>query len=271
MFRLFVSCLLLLASGCQINRSFAPVSPSQIFGSERGRQGIADLERGDIDKAEKKLEDAVKYSKNDINIRRHYAEVLWQQGKHQESLRQLDEAVKRSGQNNASLYISLAEKHLAIREYATAYRYADEAVRLAAYDAQSWTLRGRAKRLQAIHRSDNAEQMSVMFQQSRDDYLRAVSLTPNDRELLIELATVQMDCGQPEQALITWLTIQSFYPQGNEPNEVLIGKTETLAILQRFDEVESHLASIQQRGLEHTEVGRRLHNVMSAARNNVQR
>ena len=256
--------LLVAVVGCRLHRSFAPMSPSQIIGSQQSRQGIAALERGDLTEAEKRLEDAVKLSKNDINYRRHYAEVLWQQGKQEESLFQLSEAVKRGGQNNVSLHISLAEKHWERREYATAYRHADEAVRLDSQDSRSWALRGRAKYFRAIHWTENAEQTAAMLHQAREDYLRAVSLSPNDRELLAELAAVQMSCGQPEQALATWLTVQSMYPQGSEPDEVLLGKTETLTVLRRFEETETNLAAIRQRGLEHSEIGRRLHEMMAA-------
>jgi tetratricopeptide (TPR) repeat protein len=273
MFRCFVFCLfgvlLVAAVGCRLNRSFSPIAlaPS----SERSRLGIAAMERGDFVEAEKRLEDAVRLNKNDINHRRYYAEALWQQGKHQEALQQLDEAVKRGGQNSDSLHISLAEKYLAIREYTTAYRYADEAVRLNPQDARCWALRGRAKRLQAIHQAGYAEHSVAMFHQARADYLRAVSLSPHDRELLAELAAVQMSCGQPEQALATWLTVQNLYPQGGEPAEVLIGKTETLLVLRRFDEVEMNLTAIRQRGLENSEAGRRLQEIMMAAQGGIRR
>jgi len=259
MLRVFPLCVfLVLAVGCQLNRSFAPISPGQIYSSNQGRQGIAALEQGNLAEAEKRLEDAVRYNRNDINHRRHYAEVLWQLGKHQEALHQLDEALKRGGQNNTSLHISLAEKYLEIREFTTAHRHADEAVRLDSQDYRGWALRGRAKRLQANRQAGYVEHTMAMLHQSREDYLRAVSLSPNNRELLAELATLQMSCGQPEQALATWLTLQSLYPQGGEPDEVLIGKTETLTVLRRFDEAESNLITIRQRGLEHTEAGQRL-------------
>ena len=264
--------LLVTAVGCQLNRlnrqSFAPIT---LGPSERSRLGIAALERGDLTEAEKRLEEAVRLNKNDINHRRYYAEALWQQGKHQEALHQLDEALKRGGQNSDSLHISLAEKYLTLQEYTTAQRHADEAVRLNPQDSRSWALRGRVKRLQAIHQAGYAEHTAAMFHQAREDYLRAVSLSPNDRELLAELAAVQMYCGQPEQALATWQTIQNLYSQDGEPAEVLIGKTETLLVLQRFDEAETNLTLIRQRGLEHSEGGQRLQKMMTAAQGGIRR
>jgi len=147
---------------------------------------------------------------------------------------------------------------------AKAHRHADEAVRLDAQDYRSWALRGRAKRLQASQQAGHVGHAMAMLHQAREDYFRAVSLSPNNRELLAELATIQMSCGQPEQALATWQTLQSLYPQGGEPNEVLIGKTETLTVLRRFDEVESNLTAIRQRGLENSEAGQRLQAMIGA-------
>ena len=263
--RFFLLCVLfVLAVGCQFSRSFTPISPGQYLGSNSSRQGIEALERGNLTEAEKRLEDAVKYDKNDINHRRHYAEVLWQQGKYQEALQQLDEALKRGGQNSAILHISLAEKYLERGDYATAHYHADEAVRLNSQDYHSWALRGRAKRLQASREVGYVEHTMAMLHQAREDYIRAVSLSPNNQELLAELATVQMSCGQPEQALATWFTLQSLYPQGSEPNEVLIGITETLMVLRRFDEAELNLIAIRQRGLEHSEAGQRLQAMIGA-------
>ena len=261
--------LLILAVGCQLNRSFTPISPGQYFSSGQSQQGIAALERGNLAEAEKYLEDAVRLNKNNVNHRRHYAEALWRQGKSQEALQQLDEALKRGGQNSVSLHISLAEKHLEIGEHAPdsltkALHHADEAVRLDSQDYRSWALRGKAKRLQASQQAGYVEHTMAMLHQSREDYLRAVSLSPNNRELLAELATVQMGCRQPEQALATWLTLQNMYPQGSEPNGVLIGKTETLMTLRRFEEAETNLVAIRQRGLANTEAGQRLQAMIGA-------
>jgi tetratricopeptide (TPR) repeat protein len=272
MFRLVtLGIVLTLAVGCQFNRQFAPISPTHIRSNEFSRQGIVALEQGDLAEAERQLENAVRWNKNDSNHRLHLAEVLWRREKHQEALQQLDEAVRRGGQYNASLHISFAEKLLEIREFAIAKHHADIAVRLAPQDHRSWALRGRAKYMLATHRAGPtghtlSERTLAMLHEARADYLRAVSLAPNDSALLVKLATVQMRCGQPEQALATWLTIQNLYPQGSEPQEVLVGKTTTLAMLRRFDEAETTLAAIRQRGLATPELEWRLQETMIAAR-----
>ena len=272
MIRLLAFYLLpVFAMGCQFNQSFAPISPRHFFGSEQSRQGIVALEQGNLAEAEKRLEDAVKWNRNDSNNRRHYAEALWLQGKHQEALQQLDVAVQRGGQNSALLHISLAEKRLELLEFKTAHEHADEAVRLEPQNYRSWALRGRAKWMQATHQAGYAEHTLAVLHEARNDYLRAVSLAPNDAELLTELAVLQMSCGQPEQALATWLSVQNLYPQGGEPQEMLLGKMETLTSLQRFDEAESTMLTMRRRRMSNPEAERRLQETMTAAKEEVWR
>ena len=250
MFRLVIICILsMFILGCQLNRSFTPMSPRHFFGSEQSRQGIVALEQGHLSEAEKLLEDAVKWNKNDINHRRHYAEVLWQQGRHNDALQQLDEAVRRGGQNSASLHISIAEKRLELNEFQTAYQHADSAVNLEPQNYRSWALRGRAKKVEAHHAEHN-EHTLAMLNEAHEDYLRAISLSPGHAGLLSELASIQMNCGQPEQALATWLTLQNLYPQGAEPMEVMLGKMETLTALNRLDEVEKIKMAVREQGMQ---------------------
>jgi len=267
MFRLCLfGVLLLSAVGCQFNRQFTPISPAHIHSNEQSRRGIVALEQGNLTEAERRLEEAVKWNRNDTNHRQHLADILWRQEKHQEALQHLEEAVERGGQSNASLHISIAEKRLELRDFITAYRHAEEAVRLAPQDHRSWALRGTAKYMIATHRPAPAERTLAMFHEARNDYLRAVSIAPNDGALLVRLASAQVRCGQPEQALAALLTAQSLYSQGNEPHEVLLGKTETLAMLHRFDEAQAVLATMRQRGQANPEMERRLHETMMAVR-----
>jgi tetratricopeptide (TPR) repeat protein len=265
MFRFFpliwLPVFLVVSLGCHFNRAFVSLSPSQILSGERSRAGIAAKERGDLAEAEKRLEEAVKLSKKDIYPRRHYAEVLWQLGKYEESLRQLNEAVKLGGGDDASLHISLAEKHLAMQRYPTAFSHANEAVRLASQDYHGWALRGRAGGALAKQFTDSDAQ--EMLNQAKNDYLRAISLAPNDRELLPELAVTQMRCGQPEQALATWLSLQNSFPQGAEPTDFLHCKADTLAALQRFDEAAACLNVIRQREPERPDIEQRYREILA--------
>lgn len=217
------------------------------------------MERGDIVEAEKKLEEAVKLNRKDVTHRRNYAEALWQRNKYQEALEQLNEAVRRGGQNDASLHISLAEKYLAIQQPDTAYRHAEIAVRLTPQAERAWAVRARANG-QLAERQPEPQKRELLLQ-SRNDYYRVLSLSANNREILPELAAIQMLCGQPEQALATWQSLQEHFPKGTEPADLFRGKAETYIALRRFQEARDCLETVRQREPEHFEVERRIQDI----------
>ncbi|MDR2117150.1 MAG: tetratricopeptide repeat protein [Planctomycetaceae bacterium] len=269
--------MLVFFCGCHWGNALRTITPIQMLSNERSRLGIAAMERGDITEAEKRLEEAVKLNKRDADHRRHYADALWQRGKYEDALRQLDEAAKRGGINDVSLHISLAEKHLMLNHFSTAYHHADIAVRLAPQEYKGWALRGKAGWFLATGQqlsgqpelSDSPEKIQQNLVQAKNDYYRALSFSPNNRDLLPELAAVQMICGQPEHALATWQHLQELFPKGGEPADLFRGKAEALIALQRFDEAIQCLNSAQQREPEHPEIEQRLREVIAAAQKNL--
>ncbi|MDR3196795.1 MAG: tetratricopeptide repeat protein [Planctomycetaceae bacterium] len=263
--------MLLFLSGCHWGKALKPITPTQILSSERSRLGIAAMERGDLAEAEKRLEEAVKLNKKDVDHRRHYAEALWQRGKYQDALQQLDEAVKRGGVNDTSLHLSLAEKHLMLNHLPTAYRHADAAVRLAPKEYKGWALRGKAGWLLAADQesADSPEKIQQYLAQAKNDYYRALSFSPNNRELLPELAAIQMICRQPEHSLATWQHLQDLFPKDSEPADLLRGKAEVLIALQRFDEAIQCLNTARLREPELPEIEQRLREVIAASQKNL--
>ncbi|MDR1271007.1 MAG: tetratricopeptide repeat protein [Planctomycetaceae bacterium] len=263
--------LLIFLSGCHWGKALKPITPSQILSSERSRLGIAAMERGDLAEAEKRLEEAVKLNKKDIDHRRHYADALWQRGKYDDALRQLDEAVKRGGISDTSLHISLAEKHLMLNRLSTAYHHADAAIRLAPQEYKGWALRGKAGWFLVTEQqfSDSPEKVQEYMVQARNDYYRALSFSPNDRDLLPELAAIQMICRQPEHALATWQHLQDLFPKGSEPADLLRGKAEALIALRRFEEAIQCLNTARQREPEHPEIEQRIREVIAMTQKNL--
>lgn len=269
----FLASLVTLQVGCQWSRQIKPMTPSQYFSGELSRDGNAAMEKGQWEDAEKKLGEAVKLNKKDAELRRHYAEALWNQGKRVEALRQLDEAIKRGGAQDGSLHISLAEKRLAMDDPATAYAHADEAVRLASVDHKSWALRAKAgwflaqREAQASSAESTTQRTSELFRQrmlqSRNDYYRALSLSPNNRDILPELAAVQMLCGQPEHALASWQSLQELFPPDAVPADLLRGKAEAYIALSRFDDALSALCKARDREPGRPEIGQRLQEVIA--------
>ncbi|GHT46289.1 hypothetical protein FACS189454_07210 [Planctomycetales bacterium] len=236
--------------GCQLNRKLIVLSPSQIISSERGRRGIEAQEQGHWKEAEKHLEEAVKLNKKDAAVRLHYADVLWQNGKREESLRQLDDIAKHCGGEDANLQISLAEKYLEMQHYELAERSAAEAVRLAPTQYRAWVLSGKTKMCLAA--TANASETRRYYLEAKEDYLRAASLSQDQKdilrnEILPKLAETQRRCGQPQQALATLLSLEKMYPQGKEPAALLQCKAETLFDLNRNPEATACLNTLRQR------------------------
>ncbi|MDR0609707.1 MAG: tetratricopeptide repeat protein [Planctomycetaceae bacterium] len=267
---LWVFLLLIILNGCHWGGALKPITPSQILSGERSRLGIAAMERGDLAEAEKRLEEAVKLNKKDIAYRRYYADALWQRGKYEEALQQLNEAIKRGGTDDASLHISLAEKHLILNRPSTAYQHANTTIRLAPQEYKGWALRGKAgwllaagQQLTELQRDESPEKIQQYMIQARNDYYRALSFSPNNRDLLPELAAVQMICRQPEHALATWQNLQDLFPKGAEPADLLRGKAEALIALQRFDEAIHCLHIAHQHEPERPEIQQRIREIIA--------
>lgn len=269
--RFLVVTALLLPGGCQWSRATKPLTPSQLLSSERSQVGMAALEREDFEEAEKRLSEAVRLNKKDIAHRRNYAEALWKREKYKEALQQLDEAVKRGGAEDASLHVSLAEKNQFLNQSATAFHHADQAVELDPNNHKSWALRGTVGWRLALERRETLteRQYYAAMENAKNDFYRALSLAPDNREILPELAAVQMYCGQPEHALATWQKLQGYHQPGAEPVDLLRGKAEALIALHCFDEAMDCLNVARQREPGREEIGQRIVEVADMMRNRV--
>ncbi|MDR1142232.1 MAG: hypothetical protein LBL62_11100, partial [Planctomycetaceae bacterium] len=219
--------LSILLVGCKLPQTFNPLTASRLRSVELEHLGNTALERGDNQAAEKHLSDALRLNRRDVELRCSYAESLWQQGKQNEAIAQLQYAQKHGGQNSVTLNISLAEKLLVLDDIDGAYNHADEAVRLAPQDARGWALRGKATLTQVQkqlntrsntspknelanseyqnqqHSNPITNNIREQITQSRNDYYRAISIEPQNRNILADLAKVQLLAGQPEHSLVT--------------------------------------------------------------------
>lgn len=209
------------------------------------REANAEIELGMLNAAEKKLERAVKLNPKETDIRRHYAEVLWLQGKHRESIDQLVSATKigiQEGQEDGLVGISLAEKLLLENQIDGANRIAKKALESAPKEFKSWALHAKIQvvlgKMESFEgRRDSADRY---FQRASSDYYRAIALAPQDSEqtriLLAELAELQMQLQQPERALSIWQNLERHYQPNPQPTVYLLGKAKTLLALKRLDD-----------------------------------
>jgi len=239
------------------------MTSSQILSSEQNRAGNEAMEKGDWEGAEKQFEAAVKRNKRDAALRRHYAEALWARGKYRESLEQLNEAAKWNAKNDGSLEISFAEKYLSMGDFQAAYRCADQAVRCNPKAFKAWALRGKATwcLVEQQMSSVSVDETTKALDQVRNDYYRALSLSPNNRDILPELAALQLRRNEPEYALATWQNLQDLYQPGSEPMDVLQGKADAYLALNRPADAVDCLLAAQRRTPNNPNILRKLQNL----------
>ena len=225
--------------GCKI---FDPrtKNPDAVTESRNLRQeGILALERGDCSNAEQCLAQAVLLNEKDSEIRRSYSEALWRNGKKQEAIEQLSEAMKLAGKSDTKILLSLSEKSYDLAYYDAAIDFAEKAIDSA--DAKwastnenrqlisrAWVIRAR------VHWRNNELEPALK------DYHKAISLCPKDQGLLSELATLQTSMGQPERALATWHSVSRIWPLDQEPQHVVFGRGEAYMAMRQY-----HLACDQ--------------------------
>ena len=246
----------LSGGGCLHRLTTRPITPSIIQSREITREASAAMELQQWDEARKKLETALKLNPKDADIRRQYAELLWQMDKKNESLQQLHAAIKiRETEENpdGSLQISLAEKLLQLGDIQAAEQAADRAIDLLPKDHRSWVLHGRT---QSAIGYDNQIQGRIelansFYHRASLDYYRGLALVPNgsgqSKEFLAELATVQMRMKQPQQALASWQNLERLYMTEPAPIAIIYGKAETFAALKRWDDaIDSYRVALER-------------------------
>jgi len=249
MFRQVLTISLLAAivgcGGCLHRLKTRMITPSIVQSRELCREANSAMELGQWNEAEKKMERAVKLNPKETDIRRHYAEVLWQQGKHQDALRQLDEAIKNSqkeGSEDETLSLSVAEKLLVLGQIDKASRFAKQAIDIAPSGYKGWALHGKMERNLGENQiqQGNEEQALKHYQKAAADYYRALALlTPESSEtveILTELAGLQVKMKQPQQALAIWQTLERQYRPNPQPSFVTRGKAKTLLDMGQPDE-----------------------------------
>ncbi len=246
--RLLYICLLAEifgGAGCLHRLKTRPLTPSIVQSREICREANAAMEQGRWDEAERKLVKAVKLNPKETDIRRHYAEVLWQQGKHRESLHQLEEGTKisrKEGNEDETLSLSIAEKLLVLGQIDGASRFAMRAIDIAPGGYKGWALHGKTElsfgENHSLSGKDDLAQLH--FQKAAADYYRALALlgpeSNESLEILSELAVLQTKMRQPQRALATWQTLERQYRPNPQPISVIRGKAETLLEMGRTDD-----------------------------------
>ncbi len=193
------------------------------------------MERGEWERAESLLGQAVQSCAVDVESRRHYAETLFHRGAIKDAITQLEEARKLSTED-ATLAVRLGELHLMTGNVAAARAAAEQALDIDPKLAGAWALRGRT--WQAAKES----------RQALADFQRALSYEPESTDVVLQVAELYRQLGQPERALVALEDLHDRYPPGEQPPQVLYLQGLALSALQRHPEAVARLREAVQRG-----------------------
>jgi tetratricopeptide (TPR) repeat protein len=198
----------LMIAGCRLPGMDGPVPKALATSRQLSQKGVAAGERGQWDKAEPLLAQAVQACPVDPDARRNYAEALWNRGSRKEATEQLTEAIRLTP-DNAVLHQRLAEMRLEMGQSDLALESAQRAINLEPKMAAAWAVRGGAK--WARH-----EPMEALA-----DYHRALGFRPDDRKILLDLAEIYRELNRPDRTLAILQGVAESYPPGEEPPRVL--------------------------------------------------
>ena len=202
-------------SGCR-NAPFYRMTSKASQSLPLRREGIVAFERGDLDLAEARFEEALKLNDSDVETNRYYGETLWLRGKRNEAMKVLRSAAGKHGAVDAetSLYLSLGEKSLELEDFEEASVWANKVVDISPKSVEGWELCGKVNRALG-----NKEQALLDFQ-------RAAHFSTDDRRLLFQIATLQNELEDYDSSLATWQCLERLYPTNHEPASVFAGKGE---------------------------------------------
>ncbi len=230
-----VSILILLTAtalpGCQMLSRHSPVTRPLMESRQLCQQGIAAMERGQLEEAERLLSKAVKACPDNQDSHRYYGETLWRNGRQQEAMEHLEEA-NRLCVDDAALMATIAERRLALSQVEAARRTAQNALDLDPQLPEAWAARGR------VRRAEGRLRMALV------DYHRALGLAPDDAEILMEVAELYAELGRPQQSLAALHRVADTLPPDTEPQGLLHLEGLSYLALGRHEEaVESLLAA----------------------------
>lgn len=233
------------ATGCRLMNRSGPVSQNVADARRLCNEGLSAVDRRDLVRAEGLLERAVKNCPTDVDARRHYADVLWQRGERMEAVTQIAEALRLSP-GDVGICIEGGRMYLELGLLDDADRLAREAVRAAPRSADAWRLRGQV----ALARGRAEEALA--------DFHRALSFSPDDRELLLDTAEIYRRLDRPQRALSTLAVLgESYGPNQTPPQVLALEGMAQEALGRRTDALESYRQAVA-RGLTAPDIAARL-------------
>ena len=192
------------------------------------------MERGDWQRAEELLSQAVRTCPSDPDARRRYAETLWHRGASREAITQLETAGHQATED-AEIAVRIGQFYLASGRLEEARKAADRALDLDPKLAAAWALRGKTL------------EMTGALKPALADYQRSLGYEPESAEVQLHIAELYRRLGQPDRALVTLHSLIDSNPPGEEPQNLLYLQGLALSALGRYnDAVESYTLAMQR-------------------------
>jgi len=227
--------------GCLLWRQQNPVSESLVASRQYAQQGVNAMERQNLDDAEKLLAQAVHACPDDAAAHRHYADVLWQQRRSQEALKQIVEAAEQAPLD-AGILLRAGELHLQAGQLPQALAYVQRTLDIDPKCGEAWAVRARVMRQSGDQR------------QALADAQRALRFDPRRRDMLLFSADLYRAMGDPHRALTNLQALADTYGPGEEPSQLYVDQALTFGQMARHDDAVRVLHEAQRRDPASSEV-----------------
>ncbi|MBI2823244.1 MAG: tetratricopeptide repeat protein [Planctomycetia bacterium] len=213
--------------GCRLPVPYG-ASRSIMSSRQLSQRGAGALGRQNWAEAESLFAEAVTTCPADVEARKNYGETLWHRGAKQAAIEQLEAATKIANED-ASLWVRLADFRLMAGQVVEAKRDAEAAIDLDPRLADAWILRGRVER----QLGDQREALA--------DLHRALGYNPRNPQVLHELALTYFALDDPQRALSNLQSMLDQHSPGDEPQRLLYEVGMAYARLGRFDDAVDNL------------------------------
>jgi tetratricopeptide (TPR) repeat protein len=229
------------SSGCCFWRQQNPVSEQLVTSRQLAQQGVNELQRGNLNEADRLLAQAVRACPDDPAAHRYYADVLSERGQSPEALKQIVLAVGKSP-SDTEILLRAAELHLRAGKLTEAASYAEQAVDQDPKSVDAWAVRSQIM------------QQSGQSRQALADAQRALRFDPRRRDMLLLSAETYRKIGDPHRALLNYQALADTYGPGEEPAQLFVDEALTYGQLARHDDAVRALHEAQRRGLQSPEI-----------------
>jgi len=222
------ACLVFSGGGCT-TFSHQAVDSEVVRCREHCQAGLSAARRGREENAHQMFAAAVEACPVDERARRLYAESLWDQGRADSAVEQMEQAVRLSG-GEAETMVRLGQMYLARDNIDGAATQAARAIAASPQLAKAWALEG-----DVLARR---EQYDVALAR----YHRALAYRSDYPQVQFAVAEIYARQGRHTRALATLAALAQQYNPDNSPQRLHVMRGRSYRALRRYDEAASEFS-----------------------------